>query len=229
MKLPNILVIGKSGSGKSTSLRNLDRTTTWILDLENKILPFPDGNFKHYYNIPSDYRDANNWGKILKDFRELMYAAANSPECSAVMIESFAKWDESLFEYQKSIRTGWDVWTEHNKYILENLNIYKFWNVPVVWLGLDDVIEIEGLDPQRPIRRTCLNVFGKQWEGRVEKEFEMVLFTHQTVVQGKPKYHFKTNNIGECSAKTPMGMFDEVLIDNDLEMVLARMVEYYGT
>lgn len=228
MKLPNLLIVGKSGSGKSTSLRNLDRETTWILDLENKALPFPGAPFKHHYKIPSDYRQANDWGAIIKQFREYMYHAANAPDCSCIVVESFRKWDEALIEYNKATKTNWDVWNEHNKYIMERLNEFKHWPVPIVWIGLDDVVEIETTDPNRPMRRSCLNVFGKQWEGSVEKEFEMVLFTHQTVDKGKPKYWFKTNNIGECSAKTPLGMFDEMLIDNDLEAVLSRMVEYYG-
>lgn len=229
MKLPNILIIGKSGSGKSTSLRNLDRATTWILDLENKALPFENPYFKHQYVIPADYRSANNWGQVLKEFRELMYHAANAgPECCCIVIESFRKWDEAIIEYEKSTRTGWDIWNEHNKSVRERLREYKYWPVPIIWLGYDEVTEVETPDPNRPMRRSTLKVFGKEWEGLVEGEFEMVLFTHQTVDKGKPKYWFKTNNVGECSAKTPMNMFEEMLVDNDLEAVLNRMVEYYG-
>lgn len=228
MKLPNILLIGKSGTGKSSSLRNMDRTTTWILDLENKALPFRNADFKHHYVIPVDFRNANNWGEILKEFRTMMIHAANSNECSCIVVESFRKWDEALIEYEKSTQTGYTIWNEHNKTVRERLREFKYWPIPIIWLGYDDIIEIETPDPNRPMRRSSLKVFGKEWEGLVEGEFEMVLFTHQTTLNNKPKYWFKTNNIGECSAKTPMGMFEEMLIDNDLEAVLSRMVSYYG-
>ena len=162
-RLPNALIVGKTGSGKSTSLRNMDREFTWILDLENKVFPFPSPEFKHHYIIPRDYRNANNWSIIIKEFRETIFAAANSRECACVVVESFSKWDESQFEYQRATHTGWDVWSEHNRYILERMNEYKFWPIPIIWTGLDDVVEIENLDPNRPTRRSSLHVFGKQW------------------------------------------------------------------
>lgn len=228
MKLPNILIVGKSGSGKSTSLRNMNRDYTWIANLENKALPFQNPEFRHNYVIPSDFRKAVDWGTIVKEFREVMYAAANSRECSCIVVESFDKLDESMLEYQKTTQTGWNVWDEHNKFILERLMEYKYWPIPIIWMGSDDVVEIETTDPNRPIRRSSLNVLGRKWEGRVEREFEIVLHTHITVMNGKPQYWFKTNNVGECSAKTPMGMFPQLLIENDLDMVLARIQEYYG-
>ena len=39
---------------------------------------------------------------------------------------------------------------------------------------------------------------------------------------------FKTNSDGTCTAKSPMGLFDELLIDNDLNMVISRIKEYNG-
>ena len=42
---PLVAVVGPSGFGKSTSLRNLPQQTTRILDLERKGLPFPPSNF----------------------------------------------------------------------------------------------------------------------------------------------------------------------------------------
>jgi len=42
MKLPLIAVVGLSGSGKSSSLRNLPKDKTIILNVDEKILPFKD-------------------------------------------------------------------------------------------------------------------------------------------------------------------------------------------
>ena len=47
---PNIIVVGKSGSGKSSSLRNLNAERTAVLNTERKQLPFRGA--KNFKNVP---------------------------------------------------------------------------------------------------------------------------------------------------------------------------------
>ena len=47
---PNIIIVGRSGTGKSTSLRNLDPATTAVLNTERKQLPFKGAN--EFLNVP---------------------------------------------------------------------------------------------------------------------------------------------------------------------------------
>lgn len=61
-------------------------------------------------------------------------------------------------------------------------------------------------------------------KGKVEKEFELVLWAQP---QGDGVYWFLTNSDGRCTAKTPMGMFDTPLIDNDLNTILTAIHNYY--
>ena len=42
------------------------------------------------------------------------------------------------------------------------------------------------------------------------------------------KYRFRTQSQGNDSAKSPMGMFDELYIDNDLSQVIDKCNEYYS-
>lgn len=61
----------------------------------------------------------------------------------------------------------------------------------------------------------------------LEGLFTYVLFTK--VVQNednKAEYKFVTNSDGTCTAKTPMGLFGDILIDNDLDLVIKRINEY---
>ena len=44
----------------------------------------------------------------------------------------------------------------------------------------------------------------------------------------KQGYHFTTQNSGADTVKTPVGMFEAVLIDNDLDKVDKTIREYYN-
>jgi hypothetical protein len=49
---------------------------------------------------------------------------------------------------------------------------------------------------------------------------------HSRIVDGE--YKFQTQDDGDYLAKTPMGMFDEKLIPNDLIMVKEAVENYYN-
>lgn len=58
----------------------------------------------------------------------------------------------------------------------------------------------------------------------IEGLFTIVL---NTVIQDN-KYYFQTQNNGFNTTKSPLGMFDEQLIENDLKLVTEKINEYYG-
>ena len=58
----------------------------------------------------------------------------------------------------------------------------------------------------------------------VEGKFTIVL---KTVVQDG-KYYFSTHNSGQDTVKSPLGMFEENYVDNDLKAVDTIIREYYG-
>lgn len=88
----------------------------------------------------------------------------------------------------------------HSENTGDNLNPY--WKIKTIGKMLDSVITLEGL-------------------------FTYVLFTRvNTDESNKVQYRFLTNSDGTCTAKTPMGLFPEILIDNDLDLVINRIKEY---
>jgi hypothetical protein len=61
----------------------------------------------------------------------------------------------------------------------------------------------------------------------LEGLFTYVFFTTvQKDENDKPTYKFITNSDGTCTAKSPIGMFPELYIDNDLKLVIDRINEY---
>lgn len=63
----------------------------------------------------------------------------------------------------------------------------------------------------------------------MEGLFTYVFFTVRKLNDdGIMEYKFMTNSDGTNTAKTPMGCFDSLLIDNDLQVVFDKINEYNG-
>lgn len=64
----------------------------------------------------------------------------------------------------------------------------------------------------------------------LEGLFTYVFFTavQRNEETGMPMYKFMTNSDGTCTAKSPMGLFNDLYIDNDLDFVIKKIKEYNG-
>ena len=80
-------------------------------------------------------------------------------------------------------------------------NINPYYKIKTLGKMLDSVITLEGL-------------------------FTYVLFSKVINDGEKVQYKFLTNSDGTCTAKSPMGLFDELLIDNNLDFVIKKIQEY---
>lgn len=221
MHHPNIFIVGPSGSGKSTSLRNMNPETTAIINAEREPLPFRNNNqFKLM-------RGCENLG----EFRKLFESALDSEKVETIVIETFTAVTE--FAYKQIVRdvekiddNVFAAWSEYKQKLHDFLLMGKNSGKYVVFLGHDDSI----LDHKKRITKT-IDVQGSL-KGRVEKEFNIVLWTKvidvDSVPKNEPRHYFVTNSDGMNKAKTPMGMFDELYIPNDLNQVIETIKQYYG-
>lgn len=53
------------------------------------------------------------------------------------------------------------------------------------------------------------------------------LYTHVDDNNGNPEYYFVTNKYDTYPAKSPLGMFEDTLIPNDLNLVVNAIKKYY--
>ena len=67
---------------------------------------------------------------------------------------------------------------------------------------------------------------GKMLDEKVTLEGMYTIVLKTVVTDGK--YQFSTQNSGQDTVKTPMGLFDQPLIDNDLKAVDLAIREYWG-
>jgi len=218
MYKPLIAIVGHSGSGKSTALRNLDPKTTYILDLERKGFPFR--NASRFNIIPVENANAfpRELDKVLK-----------ADNCEVVVVESFTKYVEQVHTLATNSFKGYDIWSFYNRTIRNMLDSIKNDKATIIFTAVDDIVKIPQITGGETSHRR-VKVQGKVHEGAIEKEFLMVLFTEvrKNEKTEEMEYFFQTNTDGVTSAKTPMGMFDELLIPNDIVTVLEKAEEYYA-
>ena len=216
MSKPIISIVGSSGTGKSTSLRNLPPDKTHIIDLERKGLPFPNAGA---FNVKS----CSN----VKDFDAALNAALDDSKCEVIVIESFTKYVEVLFTLAQASFKGFDVWSYYARVIRATLDKVKNDRAIVIFTAIDEIVQIAQTNGDSyNVRR--IKVKGKEHEGCIEKEFLMVLFTEvKRGKDGNVEYVFQTNSDGITSAKTPMGMFEDLYIPNDINAVINTAKKYY--
>ena len=218
MYKPLIAIVGHSGSGKSTSLRNLDPKTTYILDLERKGFPFRNAN--RFNIVPVENANA---------FPRMLAQVLKEDNCEIVVVESFTKYVEQVNTLATNSFKGYDIWSFYNRTIRNMLDSIKNDKATIIFTAVDDIVKIPQITGGESSHRR-VKVQGKVHEGAVEKEFLMVLFTEvrKNEKTEEMEYFFQTNTDGVTSAKTPMGMFDTQLIPNDIVEVLKKAEEYYA-
>ena len=208
---PNIIIVGPSGSGKSTSLSSLNPKTTAVLNTERKQLPFK--NAKEFMNVPI---------KSVSEFHSALDKAMSSDKVSTIIIESFTSLIEIIFREADIRYKGFDVWSYYNKEIDKILDKSKNSDKYVIFTAIDGVY-----DGDNGVEERYVAVDGNRWKKRVEKEFVIALFTDVHKGDEGVKYRFRTNTTGRDSAKSPMGMFEDLHIPNNLGKVVEACEEYY--
>ena len=209
---PNIIIVGPSGSGKSTSLSSLNPKTTAILNTERKQLPFK--NAKEFMNVPI---------KSVSEFHSALDKAMGSDKIKTIVIESFTSLIEIIFREADVRYKGFDVWSYYNKEIDKILDKSKNSDKYVIFTAIDGVY-----DGDNGVEERYVAVDGNRWKKRVEKEFVVCLFTDTRKTDDGVSYRFRTNTTGRDSAKSPMGMFEELHIDNCLNTVIEHCEQYYN-
>ena len=214
------LIIGSSGSGKSTSLRNLNHETTFILNTLDKPLPFR--GYKSKYKAISGWDDKEGNYYASDDYVRIMRAirmvSDSRPEITTLVLDDFNYIMCNEF-MRRSGERGFDKYSEmasHVHSIVQELNSTR----PDLFCF---ILSHNDADSQGFMR---LKTIGKLLSEKVEIEGMVTTVFHSMVVDGE--FKFLTQLTSSHLAKSPLGMFAEKLIDNDLLPIVAAMVDYYN-
>ena len=196
-----VMIYGQSGTGKSTSLRNFKNEDVAVVNVSGKPLPFR-GSIKPY--------NSDNYTKIM--------AAISKTDRKSVVID-----DATYLMVNEFMRTAKQVGYQKYTDMACSFNqLIEF----AASLPDDKIVYFMGHSDQADDGREHFKTIGKMLDNyvTVEGRFTIVL---KTVVQDG-KYMFSTQNNGQDTVKSPMGMFDAALIDNDLKAVDDAIREYWG-
>lgn len=204
MAIP-VLIIGKSGTGKSTSLRNFNKDDVGIINVLGKPLPF-----KNDLNI------------IHIDNYEKVKAIIAKAKTNSIVI------DDAGYLLTNYFMRG------HNKNKKEIFNFYndladEFWKL-IMFVSSkipnDKIVYFLMHEDTNDFGEVKPKTIGKMLDDKVciEGMFTICLRTSRT--NGEYKFLTKTNGMDVC--KTPLGMFKEEAVDNDLKLIDDTIREFYG-
>lgn len=210
-----VLILGESGTGKSTSLRNLKPGECLLIQTIRKPLPFRSADWKPFNRQTGQGSIivTDNW----KEIATLIKAAPRSKR-NKIIIDDFQYLMVNEF-MRRSMDKGFDKFTEIANHAWE-----------VIRMALDSECETRfyflSHTEQDQMGRIKIKTIGKMLDEKITIEgmFSIVLRTH--VMDGR--YQFTTQNNGNDTVKSPMGLFSGSEIDNDLSAVDNAIQDYYG-
>jgi hypothetical protein len=209
-------IMGESGSGKTTSLKNLDPKTTIYMDCDKKGLAWKgwrnqyNAQNKNYFaddhaNVAKLLLQKVNTDKAYKDIKVVVIDTLNgimvADEMRRAKEKNFDKWLDlatavyDIVDYALTMRDDVTViFTAHSQTDHDE-NGYTFTRIKTSGRKLDKIV--------------------------LESKFPVVL--HAKVLDGK---HVFETQADFSTAKTPLGAFDEKYIDNDIIPVLKALEDF---
>jgi len=201
-----VLVLGQSGSGKSTSLRSFTPDEVGVLNVAGKPLPFRN-NLQVANNVKySDIEKA--LGRAVKP---------------AYVIDD-ASYLLTFDSFNSATETGYAKYTRYavNFYNLLRAAATKTPDDCIVYFLMHE-------DVDSNTGQVKAKTVGKMIESQLTLEglFTIVLRTRVAEVDGVYAYQFETQSNGLTPCKCPIGMLPPVM-ENDLKAVDVAIREYYG-
>lgn len=216
-----ILVVGASGSGKSSSLRNLDPKSTFVITPNSKPLPFRGSRAK--------YNKENKTLAVVKTLPGLGQALEainkNAPHIKTVIIEDFNH-QLTARVMADANKAGFAKWGQlaQDTYnaLLQAEETYRDDLTIVVLAHSETSMDSNG------VSKTTLATVGKMLDNQVKIPSYATYMFHAVIRDGEngPEYVFQTNSAEGREAKSPMGCFNELYIDNDLAKILETIDKY---
>jgi len=199
-----VLIYGKSGVGKSRSLKNFKNDEIYLINVLGKPLPFK-GQFKYVTTT-------DNIQTIMAGLSKMTTKIAVVDDFGYVMTNMFMRGHGGGDQFKLYNQIADNVWSF--------INFVQSAAVPadaIVYLIMHEDLNEDGTNKIRTI--------GKLLDQKVCLE-GMATVVLRAAIKGD-KHVFITQNDGNSIAKSPEGMFKEAEIENDLKAVDVAIRKYW--
>jgi hypothetical protein len=199
-----VFILGRSGTGKSFSMRNMDKDSYMVINVQGKILPFKGAGKVTMINCD----DSDDIVTYIKSY---------SKQFKIIIVDDFQYVMANEF-MRRAMERGYDKFTEIARHAWDIANCVR--SLPqdvIVYIMCHTDTDSEGLER--------LKTIGKLLDEKIVLEGMSTIVLKTNVSDGK--YVFLTQNNGKDTTKSPAGMFPSYAIDNDLKYVDDKIRSYY--
>lgn len=200
-----VFILGRSGTGKSYSMRNFKPDELAIINVQGKVLPFKGG-------AKYTTKNTDNASEIISAMKLI------SNKVRVIVIDDFQYIMANEF-MRRSNERGFDKFTDIAKNawsIIDSIRTLPDNVIVYVMCHLDT--GDDGVEK--------LKTIGKLLDEKIVLEGMSTIVLKTNVSDGN--YTFVTQNNGKDTVKSPFGMFPSYAIQNDLKYVDEKIRNYYG-
>lgn len=209
-------IMGESGSGKTTSMRNLDPKTTFYIDCDKKGLSWKgwrkqyNSANKNYYSTDMVQTVTQILDKIDKQPEQKNIKVVVIDTLNGIMVSDEVRRMKEK-NYDKWVDMAQCVWTllDHLYELREDLTV-------IVICHSQTQVEDSGYTFTR------IKTSGKKLD-KLSVETKLTTVLYAVAKDGKFVFQTHANN---STAKTPFGAFSEDTVDNDIVKVLEVLKDY---
>ena len=200
-----IFILGRSGTGKSFSLRKVPKDKLALINVQGKMLPFRGG-------ADIEQTCTDNSSEILKALE--IY----SNDYDIIVVDDYQYIMSNEF-MRRSTEKGYDKFTDIARHAWDIANkVRELPNNVNVYIMCHTDRDDDGNEKIKTI--------GKLLDEKICLEGLSTIVLKTNVTDGQ--YTFLTQNNGKDTVKSPAGMFPSYAIDNDLWYVDQKIRNYYG-
>lgn len=215
-------IVGATSTGKSTAIKFLNPKETYIINVAKKELPF-EGSEKLYNRDSKNYKEIDDANEITRLLRTISDKAL---EIKNIVIED-SNYIMGFTMVDKATETGY---TKFSVMAKDMVNLFRECrllrnDIKVFYLTHPETIEDGG-----DIIGYKIKTAGKLIDNQVLLEGLLSICLYTNVEENKDgtaNYTFVTNRYKKLPAKSPQGMFSEIKIPNNLQIVVDTIDNYY--